>query len=236
MAEALAIEIAKGVTNLTDISGYLQAADEQIALNASVKQWVSQVSDIYFDAEDIVDECAVEHLYTRPTQSCVCRFSQLGFRYKMGKRIKDLKDRMSSTIQKAQELNLVHQIVHSNQPSNGDSERKRAELRRGSKPDPRAVALEDKVEEIERLLEDPAVGVVAVMGMGGLGKTFLLQHLYDKTKYGYELSAWISVSQICSIRSLQSDVAYQINLQVDDSISEVLLSDFIHEKLEEESV
>ncbi|GLJ19578.1 hypothetical protein SUGI_0353950 [Cryptomeria japonica] len=215
-------------TKLTDISGYLQTADQQSALNLSVKRWLMDVNDIALDAEDIVDECTVQPLYTRPTPSCFCHFSQLAFRYKMGKRIKDLKDRMTSTIQKAQELNLVHQMLNSSQPSTSTSERG-AELKRSSvlaETDSRAVAIDNKVKEIVRLLEEHAV--VAVLGMGGLGKTFLLRHVYDTNKQRYDHSAWISVSKTCSLRTLQCDLAYQIKLQMDPNISVVLLAQLIH--------
>ncbi|GLJ19566.1 hypothetical protein SUGI_0353610 [Cryptomeria japonica] len=260
MAERLAIDIAKNVAGkiaeivvseatlvlnfrddfewlqmkLTDISGYLQYADEQSTLNASAKRWLAEVRDIALDAEDIIDECAVEPLYTTPIQSCVCCFSQTNFRRIMGKRIKDLQDRMSSSIQKAQEINLVHHVLQSSQPSTSTSERERkggAELRRGSKPDSRAVGVEHKVKEIERLLEEPEIGVVAVVGMGGLGKTFLLQHVYGGNKHEYDHSAWVSVSQTCSLRALQGDLAFQIDLKIEASISEVVVSDLIHDKL-----
>ncbi|GLJ19576.1 hypothetical protein SUGI_0353770 [Cryptomeria japonica] len=216
-----------------DISGYLEYADEQSGLNVSVKRWLVEVSDIALDAQDIIDECAVEPLYTTPTQSYVCRWRELVFRYKMGKRIKDLKDRTSSTIQKAQELNLVHQILHSSHHSTSSSERG-AELKRSStlESDSRVVAMDDKVEEIERLLEEPEIGVVAVVGIGGLGKTFLLQHVYNRAKQRYEHSAWISVSRTCSLRTLLCDLASHINLQIDSGVSDVRAAELIHRQLE----
>ncbi|GLJ19575.1 hypothetical protein SUGI_0353750 [Cryptomeria japonica] len=151
------------------ISGYLEYADDRNVQNVSVKEWVAEVRNIALDAEDIIDECAVEHLYTKPTQS----YS-------------------------------------------------------------RAVGVEHNVEEIIRLLQKPAVVVVAVVGMGGVGKTFLLQHVYDRIKQRYEHSAWISVSQTYSLRTLQCDLASYVNLQIDgsSSISDVRVAELIHEQLE----
>ncbi|GLJ19773.1 hypothetical protein SUGI_0358210 [Cryptomeria japonica] len=222
---------------LRQTSSSLQAADEQSEQNKEVKEWLAEVRNVALDAQDIIDECAVEHLYTNTNQSCVCNRSQLVFRYKMGKRIKDIKDRIRSAIQEAQELKLFHDVTHMSQPSTSGSERERereAESRRRSmlEKDAPAVAVEHKVEEILRLLDNPAVGVVAVVGMGGVGKTFLLRHVYDRTKHRYECSAWISVSQTCSLRSLQCDLAFQINLQIDSSISDWLAAELIHGKLE----
>ncbi|GLJ20149.1 hypothetical protein SUGI_0365780 [Cryptomeria japonica] len=214
MAEGLAIALAKGVVGKLGKILAQQVFDEASLLLNFQEDFESLQRELAYISEDIVDECAVEPLYTRPIQSCVCCFSQLDFRHKMGKTIKDLKDRMSSTIQKAQEINLVRQVLNSSQPSSCTSQIRR----KGSKPDSQAVAVEHKVEEIVRLLGDPAVKVIAIVGMGGLGKTFLLQHVYDRTKHGYEYSAWISVSQSFSLRTLQC------NLE--------LVSDLISEKLE----
>ncbi|GLJ19577.1 hypothetical protein SUGI_0353940 [Cryptomeria japonica] len=149
----------------------------------------------------------------------------------MGKRIKYLKDRTCCTIQKAQEINLARQILHSSHPSTSSSERG-AELKRSSilESDSRVVAMDDKVEEIKRLLEEPIV--LAVVGMGGLGKTFLLQHVYNRAKQRYEHSAWIYVSQTCSLRTLLCDLASNINLQIDSGISDVRETESIHRQLE----
>ncbi|GLJ19564.1 hypothetical protein SUGI_0353590 [Cryptomeria japonica] len=220
-------------TQLTDISGYLQAADQQSALDASTKRWLTEVSDIALDAEDIVDECAVEPLYTRPTQSsCFRCFSQSIFQRKMGKRIKDLKDRMSSAIKKAGELSLVRQVLNSNQASTSTSERERGMTGWNAlEEDSREVGVEQKVKEIERLLEDPAVGVVAVVGMGGLGKTFLLKNVYDRIKGRYDHPAWISVSETYSLRKIQSDLASNIDLQINDQITDFRAAELIQSRL-----
>ncbi|GLJ07894.1 hypothetical protein SUGI_0076260 [Cryptomeria japonica] len=217
------------------ISGALQHADNQNVHNVPVKQWLAEVRDIAFDAEDITDECSVEHLYTNTSQVCVCSYSQLSFNRKMGKRIKTLKDRVSSVIQDGEHLKLLHDLPRLDQPSSSSASGRGTQFRRGSailEVDPQAVGVEEKAEEILRLLEQPAVGVVAVVGMGGLGKTFLLQHVYNRNKQRYEHSAWISVSQTCSLRTLQCDLAKQINLQIEGSISEVLVADLIHGHLD----
>ncbi|GLJ19704.1 hypothetical protein SUGI_0357010 [Cryptomeria japonica] len=225
---------------LSLICASLQAADELTGLTDAVKKWLADVRNIVFDAEDIIDECAVEHLYTNTCQSCVCNCNQLVFRYKMGKRIKDIKERISSTMQNAQQLKLIHEVSHLNQLSTSKSESERGEeLRRGSilEKDAPAVAIDYKEKEILRLLDNHAFGVVAVVGMGGLGKTFLLQHVFNRSKHRYDCSAWISVSQTCSIRKLQCDLASRIDLKIASQISRLGITDvraaeFIHEGLQ----
>ncbi|XP_057855464.2 putative disease resistance protein RGA3 [Cryptomeria japonica] len=229
---------------LSQICASLQAADQLTGHNEPVKKWLAEVRNIFFDAEDIVDECSVEHLYTNTSQSCVCNCSQLVFRYKMGTRIKELKGRISSTIEEAQRLKLFHDVAHLSRPSTSTSTIGGEELRRWDifETNSPAVAIDHKVDEILTLLDNPAIGVVAdnpaigvvaVVGMGGLGKTFLLQHVYDRTKHRYDCSAWITISQTCSnLRSLQCDLAYQINLQLESGITDRLVAQLIHDKLE----
>ncbi|GLJ19767.1 hypothetical protein SUGI_0358060 [Cryptomeria japonica] len=178
---------------LSQLFTSLQAADQLTGHNEPVKKWLAEVRNICFDAEDIVDECSVEHLYTNTSQSCVCSCSQLVFQYKMGKRIKELKDRISSTIEEAQRLKLFHDVAHLSRPSTSTSTIGGEELRRWDifETNSPAVAIDHKVDEILTLLDNPAIGVVAVVGMGGLGKTFLLHHVYDRTKH----RAWASLCQ-----------------------------------------
>ncbi|GLJ19752.1 hypothetical protein SUGI_0357850 [Cryptomeria japonica] len=222
---------------LRQICASLQAADEQSEQNKNVKEWLIEVRNIAFDAEDIIDECAVEHLYTNTSQSCVYNCSSLVFRYKMAKRIKELKGRIRATIQEAQDLKLFYDVSHLSLPSTSTSGSERTEELSFLEKDLPAVAVDYKVEEILRLLDNPAFRVVAVVGMGGLGKTFLLQHVFSITKHRYDCSAWISVSQTYSLRKLQCDLASHIDLELASQVSGLGITDvraaaLIHDKLE----
>ncbi|GLJ20160.1 hypothetical protein SUGI_0365920 [Cryptomeria japonica] len=86
---------------LTNVRGYLTNVDVQSAKNASVKSWLLDVVDIAWDAEDILDEYVAWDANDTAQFSCVCHsiYSQLAFRYKMARWIKDVKDRMRTIIE-----------------------------------------------------------------------------------------------------------------------------------------
>ncbi|GLJ20030.1 hypothetical protein SUGI_0363220 [Cryptomeria japonica] len=241
MAAGLAIAFANGVMAklgeiaLNEICASLQAANELTGRIGPVKKWLAEVTNICFDAEDIIDECSVQHLYRNTSPSCVCNCSQSIFRYKTGKGIKNLKDRINSTTEEAQRVKLFYNVSHLSQPSTSTSTRGGEELRRWSilAKDAPAVVIDHKVDEILTLLENPTVGVVAIMGIGGRGKTFLLQHVFNKTKRRYWCSAWISVSQTCSLRELQCDLGFHIDLDIDSKVSDVRAAELTHGKLED---
>ncbi|GLJ20106.1 hypothetical protein SUGI_0364780 [Cryptomeria japonica] len=223
---------------LTNVRGYLTDADAQSAKNASVRSWLLDVADIAWDAEDILEECAVQSQGTSnesPQSSCVCAFSysQLVFRCKMARRIKEVKDRMKSVMEDAAELKLVESLTHSEQPSTSTSGNVNW---RGSpiiESDSKPVAIEPKVEEVLRLIDDSATPVIAVVGMGGVGKTFLMQNLFNKiNKDKFEMKIWLSISQTYSLRKLQADVATRIKLQAEENSKEKLRA---LENLKEES-
>ncbi|GLJ20117.1 hypothetical protein SUGI_0365190 [Cryptomeria japonica] len=135
----------------TNVRGYLRDADVQSAKNDSMKSWLLDVADIAWDAEDILEECAVQSQGTSnesPQSSCVYAFiySLLVFRYKMACRIKEVKDRMKSVMEDAAELELVANLIRSDQPSTSTSGNVNW---RGSpliESDSKPVAIEPKVE------------------------------------------------------------------------------------------
>ncbi|GLJ19862.1 hypothetical protein SUGI_0360040 [Cryptomeria japonica] len=227
-------------TKLTRIRSYLREADLRSAHNESVKSWLLDVAEIALDAEDILDECAVQSEGTdneSPQSSCVCAFSysQLVFRRKMARRIKDVKERMRSILKlDGEELKLVGDVTHSDQPSTSTAQnvnwRGFNMIERDSHP---AVAIESKVEEILHLLDDPAAPVIAVVGMGGVGKTFLMQNVFSRIKDKFEKSIWLAISQTYSLKKLQASLAMELDLNevVNERVDEVKAAELIHGRL-----
>ncbi|GLJ34971.1 hypothetical protein SUGI_0703860 [Cryptomeria japonica] len=76
----------------TIISDGLACANSQAVQEEPVKTWLHHVRNVAWDAEDIVEECAVRPIYTSSvTKSCVCNPDELIFRYRMAKRIQEVK-------------------------------------------------------------------------------------------------------------------------------------------------
>eukprot|EP01018_Ginkgo_biloba_P006455 Gb_29143 [translate_table: standard] len=84
--------------------------------------------------------------------------------------------------------------------------------------------IERKGSQIQRwLIHDDTVRIIAVVGMGGVGKTSLLKKINNskQVQTAFELVIWITVSQNRSVKDLQSSMAQRIGLhRLSESSSE----------------
>ncbi|GLJ21223.1 hypothetical protein SUGI_0388970 [Cryptomeria japonica] len=222
---------------LTYVRGFLRDADQQSRHNEDVKKWLESIRDFVLHAEDIFEECAVESMYGDNAQSCRLSRNQLIFRWRLGRKIRGMKNRMRSIIEDGKELNLLHEVWSANEASPTTSQSGDWKKNYLLPSDSHLVGIQSKIDGILSLLDNNASPVIAVVGMGGLGKTYLLQHVYNMIRERYEISIWLSVSQSYSISKLQNNLAFQLdeslNKQVKDSgVSEQLAAQLINEKLQ----
>ncbi|KAH9314450.1 hypothetical protein KI387_023077 [Taxus chinensis] len=198
----------------------------------SLITWLQNVRDISCEAEDILQECAVESMYGNLTQSsCTLSCNELILRHKMGRRIDKVKARMNSILQMGNQLIPISNVVAEAASSSTSAQVKKSSLLpRDSHP----VGIEPKIQHMVGLLDNPQIQVVAVVGMGGLGKTYLLQHVYDTAKSRFEISIWLSISKKYSVRYLQYDIASHLNLKqeiVDSGVTEERAAELINGRL-----
>ncbi|GLJ52254.1 hypothetical protein SUGI_1111580 [Cryptomeria japonica] len=209
------------MSKIKQVNYFLNEADERSSRQKkeSMKEWLQSVRDIAWEAEDILQICAVDSMYAANPQFCSLSCNQLITRYQMGRRIRKIKARFSSVTADIQLITTPHTAV---------SHREEAEssLRRQLKrlpllpSDSKPVGIQSKIESMVNLLENPQFPIIAVVGMGGIGKTYLLQHVFDAQKGRYEKSAWLSVSQFYSLSKLLSDLAFQIHEDLSRRIKE----------------
>lgn len=147
--------------------------------------WLDSLEDFLIDAEDIVEECC-----TTP------KFCKLIFKYRLGRKIKILKERINKINRSARYAKYLSSVLHVNVLNAYNAE----DLREKSSAfirESHTLGMEHDIHIITNWILEDGYGVIAILGMGGLGKSLLLRHVFktEKVREHFDHFIWLSVSQ-----------------------------------------
>ncbi|KAL3725299.1 hypothetical protein ACJRO7_030327 [Eucalyptus globulus] len=190
---------------LLSANAVLDDAEEKQMTNDHIREWLDDLKDTVYDADDLFDEIATEDLKREARvepQALVCKvwsFAADARRRKLGDELERVLERLESVVKQREVLGLRE----------GIRERTARALPTTSLVEESGVFGREKDREavIDLLLSDRGeknTSVMAIVGMGGVGKTTLSQLVYNDgvVKGSYELRAWVSVSDqfdICKL-------------------------------------
>ncbi|XP_043689945.1 disease resistance protein RPH8A-like [Telopea speciosissima] len=198
------------------INSFLRDADEKRRRYRRVNVWVSQVRNLAYDAENIIDLFMLEVVQQRQ-RNIVLRFmgypKHLFTLHKFGNQIEDIKRRIGEISANKSKYGIE------TLEAGGTS----AHLNDGLARKVRKAAMEDEIDVIgfEKHIEELAILlkqeesrqlVVSIVGMGGIGKSTLVKTVYNRSdvKNTFDSYAWIYVSQEYRVEDLLSGAITQL--------------------------
>ncbi|XP_013645840.3 putative disease resistance RPP13-like protein 1 [Brassica napus] len=169
-------------TKLLTICAWLSYAHEEQITNQAVEDWVNKLKDAVYHAEDVLDDIYTEASLGKETIS-----------------LKILLDKLTSVKMKLDSLASEIEVFSQLPTTPTHTKRLTTSLIGEQRP----IGRQTEKAEILKLLtndDNSKIEVLAIVGIGGVGKTTLAQLLYDEDHF--PLKAWIHVSEKIDVFSL----------------------------------
>ncbi|CAI9115298.1 OLC1v1016165C1 [Oldenlandia corymbosa var. corymbosa] len=187
--------------------------------DSQLREWIRQVRDSAYDTEDVIDEFMI--LFAAPQRLLGFRGSVLrninsitNFRgrHQLANKLQSLRGRIKNISEARLRYESHYERIIPQIP-------RRAW--RDSKDDDALLAGEAQLvgidESKKHLISEVLEGgsqlkVIAVLGMGGLGKTTLVKQVHDDAtvKNNFQIRAWMTVSQTCDLEKLLKSLIRQL--------------------------
>ncbi|KAL5707009.1 hypothetical protein ACHQM5_025110 [Ranunculus cassubicifolius] len=209
-------EVVKLTGNLKLVQAVLADADEKQVKNKSVKVWLDDLKQVVYDVDDVLDEwhtrAAISQLQgsinvgTRKKvlsyllSPCFC-FQNVIVRYDIGQNIRDLNKRLDGIAKQRTDFGL--KVVNQ---SHDEPRPQTSSVVDVSKIHGRDRAKEEIVSRLlgESSSQGEALRVIAIVGIGGLGKTSLAKMILNEERVNanFKTKMWVCVSEPFNLGSV----------------------------------
>ncbi|XP_059654342.1 putative disease resistance protein RGA4 [Cornus florida] len=217
-------ELDKLKDTISTIRAILVHAEELQSTNPEVEDWLEKLNDAFYDADDLLDDFSTKVLRRqvkrrnkrlkklrrqittqnnkklKKVRNFFSSSNQFAFSSKMANAIKAIRERLDAIAEDRKKFHLIEKPIDM-RVENTKREETHSFVHAGSVIGRNS----DKMALVELLLDNNVqenVSVVALVGIGGLGKTTLAQLVYndERVKKYFELKMWVCISDVFDVQ------------------------------------
>ncbi|XXG71051.1 hypothetical protein AAC387_Pa07g0391 [Persea americana] len=197
-------------TELTRMQCFLKDADSREKKDERVKNWVAEIIDASYRAEDVIETfiCNQSLLTKRRgfsewVKRCVCIIGELISRRNVGKEIERIKLKIEE-ISKSRQTFGIRDINEGRQEASSST--RLQERRRFSTEleETQVIGLQEEMNavRVQLMNGEQRRCVISIVGMGGSGKTTLAKKVYDDVKDNFDCHAFVYLSEQYEIKEV----------------------------------
>ncbi|CAL9201666.1 unnamed protein product [Musa hybrid cultivar] len=252
---AVVIEVKDELENLRRrlerISYVLKDAERRRIQDSAISNWLNELKDVMYDADDIIDLCRAEGgtllddqppaPQTPPPVCCrfplVSCFAGVKLRHEIGNRIRSLNKRLDAISR--------DELMHKLEQSSPDVVLNRGVNLRQTDPllehDIVGNEINDATEDLVDFLtrrNDINCCLCAITGMGGIGKTTLAQKIFNdpKTQDIFQVRAWVCVTQKFSEIELLKQIIRETRMNYREDMTKAELQPMLRDAVRGKSL
>ncbi|CAL9782933.1 unnamed protein product, partial [Musa acuminata subsp. burmannicoides] len=202
-------ELKRLESTLAAIQDVLEDAEARQVKEKSLRVWLRELKDVAYDLDDLLDETAVKALTKGKVRGLPLTPKSIRVRHEIARKVKKMRKRLDAIAEERATFHLREGTAKDSEPSSGVREQT------GSLVDESQVygRQQDKEQLIDFILGDSTehnnnLGVIAIVGLGGLGKTTLAQLVYNDegVRQHFERRMWVYVSDKFDSKSLMRSI------------------------------